>query len=111
MNKTIALPDKKHSIPRSMWPFIRSLKNLEGIVRVGIGSFGNKSKYSEFQWKPQSTNPSTNTLKIKKTMRHLALKGEVCDRRSSFGCSRNDSILKDGVFFKFLDIVILSFIF
>ena len=64
MNKTIALPDKKHSIPKIMWPFIKSLKNLEGIVRVGIGSFGNKSKYSEFQWKPQSTNPSTNTLKI-----------------------------------------------
>ena len=42
---------------------------------------------------------------IKKTMRHLALKGEVCDRRSSFGCSRNNSIPKDGVFVKFLDII------
>ncbi len=111
MKKTIALPGKRHSIPKCMYTFIENLKNLEGIVRVGIGGFGNKSIYSEFQWKPQSTNPSTNTLKIKKTMRHLALKGEVCDRRSSFGCSRNDSILKDGVFFKFLDIVILSFIF
>lgn len=37
-------------------------------------------------------------------MRYLALKGEVCSRRSCFGCSRNNSILKDGVFFKFLDI-------
>ncbi|MEK6933615.1 MAG: hypothetical protein AABW75_01940 [Nanoarchaeota archaeon] len=64
MNKTIALHDKKHSIPRCMHRFIENLKNLEGIVRVGIDSFGNKSKYSEFQWKPQSTNPSTNTVKL-----------------------------------------------
>ncbi|MEK6934178.1 MAG: hypothetical protein AABW75_04870 [Nanoarchaeota archaeon] len=41
---------------------------------------------------------------IKKTMRHLALKGEVCDRRSSFGCSRNHHTIKGVVFVKFLDI-------
>lgn|SRR3989344_5174233 len=64
MKKTIALPGKRHSIPKCMHTFIENLKNLEGIVRVGIGGFGNKSIYSEFQWKPQSTDPSTNTLKI-----------------------------------------------
>ncbi|MBI2631559.1 hypothetical protein HYW75_00975 [Candidatus Pacearchaeota archaeon] len=64
MKKTVILPDKRHSIPKCISPFIESLKNLEGIVRVGIDSFGNKSKYSEFQWKPQTTDSSTNTVKL-----------------------------------------------
>mgnify|MGYP001604123723 FL=1 len=42
---------------------------------------------------------------IKKTMRHLALKGEVCDGRSSFGCSRNHHTINGVVFVKFLDII------
>jgi|GEM_PF-6876837 len=45
------------------------------------------------------------SINIKKTMCHHTLKGVVCDRHSFFGCSRNNSILKDGVFVKFLDII------
>lgn len=64
MNKTIVLPNKNHSIPRCLEPFIESLKNLEGIVRVGIGYFHNKSEYSEFQWRPQIMDPLRKTIKL-----------------------------------------------
>ena len=48
MNKTIVLPHfhKNHSIPICLIDAIKQMKALNGIVKVGIGTFGNKSIYS-----------------------------------------------------------------
>jgi len=53
----------------------------------------------------KQTNNTRNIINIKSTMCHHGLKAVVCDRHSCFGCSRNNSILKDGVSVKFLDII------
>lgn len=65
MRKTILLHNKNHSIPRCLEGVITDLKKLEGIIRLGVGSFGNKSKYvPKLEWKPQTVDSKTGTIKI-----------------------------------------------
>jgi len=65
MNLTVVVPRKHHSLPKCMVPVIEALENLDGVVRVGVGSFGNMGKnIFNFTWSPHYMDERTQTVKI-----------------------------------------------
>ena len=67
MSKTIVLPHfhKSHSMPKCLVDVVKQIRELKGVIRIGIGEFGDKSKYAhQFKWKVQTMNRTNHTVKI-----------------------------------------------
>ena len=78
----------------------KRVENIPSENGVGVRVYGNQKN---------DASPHLKTLKfhtgIWRAQEQQFLTCAVCDRHSFFGCSRNDHILKDVVFAKFLDIM------
>jgi hypothetical protein len=64
-NKTQVVERKGHTIPRCLVDFMEKLESADGVIRVGVGPFGDKSKYVvPLEWTVQGMIKETKTVRL-----------------------------------------------